>query len=292
MNTKSEIKIALITPLRDEISNIETLFNSIENQSINIDTWIIVENGSTDGSIEKLINTPTPTNVKKLIVLNKSFQNNEYALGSKYSQVVSCGFEEAKKQDNYEEFTHIGILDADCFPKSDYYKKLVDFLSTDKSIGITSGIIYEESGKVDSASTNWVRGGCRLWSFECFRKSGYLIGPSADALSSAKAFVNGWKSVVCSTAKVTSREVGARTNYQYYGKATYYRGISPIYATLRGVYLLKRSYKVSLQYLTGYYGDFFSRAPRVQDEDILNFYKNYGFRKLKELVTRKKSQCH
>lgn len=288
MNTKTDIKIALITPLRDEISNIEKLFKSIEAQSTKINTWIIVENGSTDGSIEKLKNIARPKNIENLIILNKIFENNEYALGSKYSQVVDCGFKEASKQRNYEDLTHIGILDADCFPEPEYYKKLVSFLESDNSIGITSGIIYDENEKIDAASTSWVRGGCRLWSSDCFRKSGYIIGPSADALSSAKAFVNGWKSVVCSTAKITSREVGARTNYQYYGKATYYRGISPIYATLRGLYLLKHSFKNSHQYLQGYYGDLISGAPRVQDDDILNHYKSYGLRKLKAFFVRTK----
>lgn len=289
MNTKSELKIALITPLRDEINNIDKLFNSIKSQLVDIDTWIIVENGSTDGSIEKLNAIKPPENVKKLIVLNKTFQNNEYALGSKYSQVVDCGFQEAKNQSNFNEFTHIGILDADCFPEPEYYKKLVSFLNKNPSTGITSGIIYDENGKVDSASTDWVRGGCRLWDFECFKKSGYIIGPSADALSSAKAFVNGWKSVVCCTAKVTSREVGARTNYQYYGKATYYRGVGPFYATLRGLYLSRRSLRNSQQYLQGYYGDLIAGAPKVQDEDILKYYNNYGFKKLKDMFKWTKS---
>lgn len=288
MNTKKDVKIALVTPLRDEIANIDKLFESIKSQTIQINTWIIVENGSTDGSIEKLKNITPPSNVENLIVLNGIFENNEYALGSKYSQVVDSGFKEAQRQTNYEILTHIGILDADCFPEPGYYKKLVDFLSADNSIGITSGIIYDEHGNIDAASTSWVRGGCRLWSSDCFNKSGYIIGPSADALSSAKAFVNGWKSVVCNNAKITSREVGARTNYQYYGKATYYRGVSPFYATLRGLYLLKNSFKNSQQYLQGYYSDFISRAPRVQDKDILNHYKNYGLRKFKALFARTK----
>jgi glycosyltransferase involved in cell wall biosynthesis len=287
-----DAKIALVTPLRDEIKNIDKLFESIASQTISIDTWIIIENGSTDGSIEKLKTSPCPSNVKNLIILNKSFQNNDYALGSKYSQVVSSGFEECKRQDNYEKFTHIGILDADCFPEAEYYQKLTRFLQLNSDVGITSGTIYDEVGKIDSASKSWVRGGCRLWKFECFRISGYLIGPSADALSSAKAFVNGWQSVVCANAAVISREVGARTNYQYYGKASYYRGLGPIYAMLRGLFLLKRSHKMSLQYLQGYYGDYFSRAPRIEDKDVLNFYKGYAFRKLKELIVRKKSRCH
>lgn len=289
MNSNSEVKIAIITPLRDEISNIDKLFKAIESQSTNIETWIIVENGSTDGSIEKLNKIIQPKNVKELIILNKIFQNNEYALGSKYSQVVDFGFKEVKNSSSYENLTHIGILDADCFPEPGYYQKLTEFLDKNSSTGITSGIIYDDHGKVDSASTDWVRGGCRLWKFECFKKSGYIIGPSADALSSAKAFVNGWKSNVCTAARVTSREVGARTNYQYYGKATYYRGVSPIYATLRGLYLLKSSFKNSRQYLQGYYSDLFARAPRVEDEEILNYYNNYGIKKLKDIFKRTKS---
>ena len=50
--TKSSNSIALITPLKDEISNIDRFISHIESQTIPITCLIIVENDSTDGSKE------------------------------------------------------------------------------------------------------------------------------------------------------------------------------------------------------------------------------------------------
>ena len=47
-------KIALVTPVKDEIKNLPKLFESMEKQSINIYSWVIIQNNSTDGSKEYL----------------------------------------------------------------------------------------------------------------------------------------------------------------------------------------------------------------------------------------------
>src|SRR5690606_9704547 len=104
-------------------------------------------NGSTDGSVEKLNVKLEQSSVNNLVILNKNFDNPGYALGSKYAEIVNTGFEWVKNSEIYGDLTHVGILDADCFPDIEYYEKLVNFLSEDKRIGITSGIIYDEMGR-------------------------------------------------------------------------------------------------------------------------------------------------
>lgn len=99
--------IAIITPLRDEINNIDRLFSAIEHQTQPLYLWIIVENGSTDGSVEKLLSRAKTSKIRKIVILNEAFDDNTYALGSKYSQVVSRGFEKAKLEADYSELSHI-----------------------------------------------------------------------------------------------------------------------------------------------------------------------------------------
>lgn len=280
-------KIAIFTPLRDEAHSIDKLFSSLECQSEPIDTWVIIENGSSDGSGQKLAERAKKSSIRNVIVLNIGSPSDPYALGTKVSQVIQHGMSYARSLPDYEHFTHIGVLDADCFPEPDYYCKLVNFLEKNPKVGITSGLIFIGDGTLDEASANWVRGGCRLWRMNCFRDAGYIVGPSWDALCSAKAAVSGWSSVVCPDATVISREVGARSSQAYYGMASYYRGVTPLYAALRGCYLSLRSPKKGVQYLQGYFSCLLKKAPRVNDEEILKYFESQGLMTaIKALLSR------
>ena len=81
----------LITPLKDELNNIPRLIESIENQTVGIDWWIIVENDSSDGSKEYLRELNTIANVKNLKIINLQFEDKSYSIGEKYSTVVNQG---------------------------------------------------------------------------------------------------------------------------------------------------------------------------------------------------------
>jgi glycosyltransferase involved in cell wall biosynthesis len=85
-------RLFLTTPLRDEINNIERLFASVAAQDMQVTCWVIVENGSTDGSQEALSRHAPPENVDTMIVLNQLCRRQVYGLGSKYAGIVQIGF--------------------------------------------------------------------------------------------------------------------------------------------------------------------------------------------------------
>ena len=68
----SSKKIVLVTPLKDEMENIDRLIESIAVQDSPIYAWIIVENGSRDGSKEYLDKVTNVSNVEHFIVINFS----------------------------------------------------------------------------------------------------------------------------------------------------------------------------------------------------------------------------
>ncbi|WP_457934130.1 glycosyltransferase family 2 protein [Pseudoalteromonas sp. SCSIO 43210] len=273
------MSIGLITPLHNEIDSIIPLFESIASQTVDIECWIILENGSTDGSKELLKEIKKPKNVKQMKVFYDDSYGKAHELGFKYSRIIKSAFDELLSLEL--SLDYVGILDSDCFPEMDYYKKLTDFLKSNKKVGITSGRIYLDGGKLDQADPNWVRGGCRLWSKACFDKSGYLIGPSADAISSALADMSGWKSVVCKEAKVYSREVGINVNYKYYGYASYYRGTSVLYALMKSFYLLFKNPKNAVKFFLGYFHSLFNREEKIGDIRVRNYFSKYLSRKIK-----------
>lgn len=273
-------RIYLVTPLRDEVDNIEPLFSSIAAQDVKIEKWVIVENGSTDGSVEKLNSIIAPPNVNNLTVLNIDTEDPEYALGWKYARIVNRGFQEITSSISLGSNDYIGILDADSFPDAGYYKLLVRSFNSYPNLGITSGHCYDiETGRRSRHNEKWVLGSCRLWRGACFNDSGYIIGPSADTLSVAKAEIAGWDVSVTPGATFKARTVGERINYSYYGKSAHYRGETTLYIFMRTINMFLRGNIIgSYKLLFGYVEAALSREPKINDEEIIGYYRSKLYR--------------
>ncbi len=277
----NNIAIALVTPLKNEVSNIHRLLATIGKQTIEIHTWVIVENDSTDGSKEILAQIKKLKNVKIFEVISMQFEDKEYKLGTKYASIIQHGFNHIKGQQYYTEIAFLGILDADCFPQEDYYEKLIAFMNKDHRLGICSGLTVLESGRADIRNPSWVRGNCRLWKKSCMESAGYIVGPSADTLSVCKAVLNGWKVYPNPEIFVITRDLGDRVNFSYYGNSAYFRGHTPIYALLKaGFLILKGKNKAATQFWQGYYSSYKNKALRIKDSEIINYYKHYMLNKV------------
>ena len=204
-------------------------------------------------------------------------------MGTKYANIVNCGFNILKKKDYFSELDFIGILDSDIFAEEQYFEKLTKSFQENPRLGITSGRIVDENGKYDLSNKNWVRGGCRLWRKKCFEECGYIVGPSADTLSAAKAQIHNWE-VIPTDAFVVSRLVGSRTNYGYYASSAYFRGHTVTFAILKSIFYLIKGYpKRSNQYFTTYFKEYFKKSKRLEDKELRNYFRYYLLRKLIKL---------
>lgn len=265
------MNISIVTPLRDEINNLPILIRSIENQSYRIRNWIVLENGSKDGSKEFLEQIDSIKNVDNFVVLNLTLSNNEYQLGFKYSSIVKMGFDYIIENFPKSEFDFIGILDADNFPESSYYEKLIATFKSDSNLGILSGLVYSPDGNLHPNSKEEARGSCRLWKRECFEDAGYIVSMSADSVSALKARLKGWKTTTAKGAKVEARLVGSKVkDYEYYGRSVYYRGYSFFYMLARFIkHLAKFDFSFALGFFKGYFYSFVSRKDKINDPEIL-----------------------
>lgn len=277
-------KIAIITPVKNEIKNLQSLFNTIKNQSINIYSWIIIENDCDDGSNEFLLNIKQVENVKNFHLLHLSFEDKSYQLGMKYSTIIKYGFDFIKSTDYYNKLDFIGILDSDCFPELNYYENLTNFMNSDNKIGLASGVLILESGVKGFSNSNHVRGSGRLWKKACFDEAGYYIGMSADSISRTKAIILGWDAKVDNTSYFISREANSRVSLEYGGKSAYYNGYTFSYAIFKTLYYLLRKPKQGVQYLKGYFKAFFNKFPKNPDLEIIYYNKKMLRRKLFKFI--------
>lgn len=277
------MSIALITPLRDESTNIDPLFEAIASQTVPIDYWLILENNSTDGSREYLSEIEKPPNVKQLVILNLDLEGG-YRLGFKYSAIIREGMDHMSR--HFPDFEFIGILDADCTPEERYYETLLDYFSKNSDTGILSGKLYE--GNAANFDPGFPRGNCRLWRRSCFLEVGYRVGMSADSISATMARLKGWQTTAIDTTIVRSRKVSQRVSKAYTGKANYYNGIRLNYAFLKFLMFFARLKPVdAVQYLYGYLLSMITRAEKIDEPEIRKFYERYLWYKVKAFWKRK-----
>lgn len=281
--TNYKPKIALVTPLKDELENIPKFLKAITSQTIPITSLIIVENDSSDGSKEYLNKITNLENVVHFKVININFEDTSYRVGKKYATIINTGFEYLKKQDLYDSLDYIGILDCDVFPEKEYYHKLTNFLNSNSQIGISSGLTYTHDGTLHIADPNFVRGNSRLWKKACFEESGYLIAFTADTVSIALAHLKGWKTETLKSAKVISREVNVRiANSRNKGYHAYYRGHTLFYVFLKSIYLaiLKSRVKMGCEFFVGYVNSAVKNKPKIDNKEIRKYFRYYYFNKL------------
>lgn len=285
--TEALKSIALVTPLKDEIDNIDRFLDKIEKQTIPIKCLVIVENDSSDGSKEYLEKISSIKNVEFFEKVHMTFDDASYRVGKKYATIIKKGMDFLKKKEFYNSLDYIGILDSDVFPEEDYYRKLTDFLHDNPKMGITSGIMFTENGKLHAASRNWVRGGCRIWKKECLDEAGYFVVHTADTISLALAHLNGWQTGTVKSAKVISREVNARLgNSKSKGYHAYYRGHTFLYAVSKFAYFsfVKGKVKRGYDYLMGYIEGALSRKPRISDPRVRKYFRFYLINKIKKQI--------
>jgi|GEM_PF-1094446 len=282
-------KFAVITALRDERDNIDRLFDAMSAQSLVPDTWLIIDDGSQDGSAALLQEHAQHYKKGELIIETLEPSGASYALGTQYARLIELGMKRLQGRKDYLDYLAVGINDADCFPRPDYFTSLIRFLQNRPSLGITSGLDRRLDGRPGSARLTWVRGNCRLWRRECLDETGYLVGPSADTTSLCKARLLGWDALVEPNALFDAREAGALIETEYYGRSAHYRGISPGYALFKGFFDLMRGHsKMGWGYLRGYLSAWRAKAPQITDQQILNYYRWYPLHLLRELPRERK----
>jgi glycosyltransferase involved in cell wall biosynthesis len=268
--------IALVTPMRNEIQNIPVLYSTLENQTISIKLWIIINDGSTDGSEEYVSSlNNTCKNIDKIIVHTLPTKSETYTL-SRYAQVVERGFailKEYEKNNNHI-FDFIGIVDADSDLDKNYFGSLIQKFNHLPKLGIASGKMYyfENDRKImHHLPDRFPLGGMRLWRGRCFHECGWVIGESPDALSTAQAWLKGWHCQSFNDVFVKSRKLGEKHDAEFYGMAAYKRFV-PLYFALARAFLhcLIGKRKENKGYLKGYFNAM--KQKRTQINKALRLY--------------------
>ena len=274
----------IVTPVKNEEKNLDLLIKSVLKQKIKPVLWVFVNDNSTDKSTEILQKYSLKYDFIKIV--NYPYKIKEYDPVFHYSEVCKYGFDRALKycKKNSIDFDYIGLLDADIFVEENFFLKLINEFHKDDKLGIISGNIFSlsKNKKHDSGTIRFdiPRGGARLWSKDCFLKTGgYMVTYSPDTISNIKAKLMGFHikthpKAIAYQVRETASKKGKFKGWFKNGIGDYYLRKRPIAIVFRVIKLLQELKFIAIcGYVCGYFYAFINHIKRIDDNDIAYYFK-------------------
>jgi biofilm PGA synthesis N-glycosyltransferase PgaC len=282
------MKYVLITAARNEESFINKTLDSVVTQTVLPERWIIVDDGSTDGTAE-IVESYTKRHPWIQLLRHPQRVDRNFA-GKVWA--VNAGLEQVRSL----EFEIIGNLDADISFEPDYMEFLLQKLSENGELGV-AGTPFTQDGGYDSArdsfeGDNYVAGPCQLFRYRCFQKiGGYVPNPAGgvDWIAVMTARMKGWKVRAFPEKRFhhyrTLGTAGRGTLGALfsYGEKDYYLGGSPLWQLFRVAYRMGKKPVLlgGLALLFGYVWAALRRVNRVVSPELMRFHRHEQMKKLR-----------
>lgn len=266
----------LITPARNEAAFIELTIQSVIGQTVLPLKWVIVSDGSTDG---------TDDMVKKYlddhdwIELVRMPERKERHFTGKV-----LAFNAGRDRVEHLNYDVIGNLDADISFEEDYFEFLMGKFAEDPDLGVGGTPFREGSAQYNYRFTSHqhVSGACQLFRRECFESIGGYV-PIAmggiDLVAVITARMRGWKTLsfpekVCIHHKKTQSRGDLRLRRIFRsGYHDYLMGGDPVWQTFRSGYQMTRAPFVigGCLLLAGYVWAMLTRAQKPVSDELVAF---------------------
>lgn len=281
----------VVTPARNEAKFIELTIKSMVAQTRRPLKWVIVSDGSTDGT-DEIVRKYAATH--SWIELVRVPEHKDRHFAAKVS-AFNTGLSSIKHM-NYDA---ICSLDADISLNPDHFSFLLGKLAENPRLGLVGTPFAEDGVTYDYrfASVEHVSGACQLFRRECFEAiGGYVPMKSGgiDTVAVLSARMKGWQTRTF-LEKVCNhhRKQGSATKSGLAlifssGVKDYVLGVDPIWQFLRAVYRLpKRPYVIGgVTLFLGYIWPSLLRRPKTPPKEVVVFRRQDQRARLRALLRR------
>ncbi len=273
-------RLLVISPVRNEAAHLELVVAAMAAQTRPPDEWVVVDDGSDDGTGELL--AALSDSVPFMRVVQAEHQREPEGVDRLALAAAPRAFNFGLRQ-GIDDFTHVAKLDGDVELPPDYYEVLLSRFAEDQRLGIACGDLIEPVGpdwERLAIPPHHVHGALKLYSRECLT----AIGGVQERL--------GWDTIDETYARM--RDFRTRSFPDLVGR--HHRPVATASGALRGRarhgrcawiahfglgWIALRSFKVGLRmrprgisglaFLYGYLEAAARRVPRVEDREFRRF---------------------
>ncbi|MBV9489210.1 MAG: glycosyltransferase family 2 protein [Verrucomicrobia bacterium] len=279
----------LITPARNEAQYIEETLKSVVAQTVRPLRWVIVSDGSTDGTDEIVQRYVAQHPWIELLRMperqERHFAGKVHAFDAGYARVRALPYDA------------IGSLDADISFDPEYFDFLLGRLREDPRLGLV-GTPFEEGGETYDyrfVSIEHVSGACQLFRRECFEDIGGYVPMQRggiDHVAVLSARMKGWRTRTF-TEKVShhhrkqgSANHGVLKAKFRIGLMDYVLGSHPLWEIFRGVYQMAKKPVIlgGCMILAGYFTSLVRRTKRPVSPELIRFRQGEQMARLRRLL--------
>jgi len=270
------ISLVVISPVRNEAENIKSTIESMIAQTFKPVRWIIVDDGSTDGTGEIVLKYSKEHDWIQLIELpDRGFYD---LMQGGEIKAFYRGFDSIPDLD----WDFLAKLDGDISLERTYlHKVLMRFIENPK-LGIASGACFNERKGVkviEKVYEKHVRGAGRIYRKQCWDDiSGVARDLAWDAVDVYKARMLGWETASFEDIEMihhveTGTKDGAFRGFIRQGRVAYLMGIHPFFFLAKSGYFLTRRPRLigSIGYHYGFVKSLFKGEKRIVDPELMKF---------------------
>lgn len=219
-------KYSIITPVKNEYPFICSTLNSIIKQTIMPLEWIIVDDGSNDGTETIIREYEKKFDWIKVIDI-KCLNVEDYS-----SRVVSL-FEEGRKHLK-SDYDFLSKLDGDVSFEADFYETILKEFDCKPTLGIASGYLTINRVPEKIADTKFVctRGATKVYRKKCIEDIGGLVPFQGwDTLDNVAARAKGWDVAIINSYFEHLKEEGSKIGSKIFScyRTGFYNGAVPYY---------------------------------------------------------------
>lgn len=274
----------VITPARDESQHIARTIIAVSQQTIRPMEWVIVDDGSTDGTgtIIKHHADRYPW-ISLLSRPDRGFRASS-------TGAIEAFFEgyRALKSPLWEFLVN---LDGDLGIDPDYFEKCFDEFRRDPKLGIGGGMLYHLENdviKTETCPRLHVRGATKIYRRACWDAIGGLTkGPGWDTIDEIKANMLGWRTRNFPSVKVLHRRPtgaadGAWRDAVKNGRSEYFSGYHPLFMLAKCLRrTLEKPYFIGAAgLLYGFTSAYLRRSPQVDERPLIQYLRRQQIRRL------------
>ena len=279
----------VISPCRNEAAYARRTLDSVLGQTCPPSLWVIVDDGSSDGTAEIL--SAYAARHPSIRVVRKPDRGRR-AVGPGVVEAFYAGLETV----DAARFPYLCKLDLDLDLPPGYFEGLMARMRADPRLGTCSGMPYftTRSGRrlSEKCGPEMSVGMSKFYRRKCFEQiGGFARAVMWDAIDCHSARRLGWRARAFADPELAFEHLrpmgasqnGVLTGRRRHGQGQWYMGSDPLYFTATALYRMAHPpYGIGgLAMLQGYFGAWLRGAPRHDDPELRAFVRRYQRRALR-----------